>query len=79
MGMAMTGGDAGMAAMPGMKAQPAEPAGAAVPGMKMPGDAPMAGTGAMHGPDKHGPGNSVVAMAPTNRLGEPGTVATAEV
>ena len=27
----------------------------------------------MHGPDKHGPGNSVVAMAPSNRLGEPGT------
>jgi len=25
-----------------------------------------------HGPDKHGPGNSVVAMAPKNRLGEPG-------
>jgi FtsP/CotA-like multicopper oxidase with cupredoxin domain len=38
----------------------------------MPGDAPMAGGGAMHGPDKHGPGNSTVAMAPTNRLGEPG-------
>ena len=34
----------------------------------------MSGDGAaMHGPDKHGPGNSVVAMAPKNRLGEPGT------
>jgi len=33
----------------------------------------MSGGGAgKHGPDKHGPGNSVVAMAPKNRLGEPG-------
>lgn len=31
------------------------------------------GTASAHGPDKHGPGNSVVAMAPKNRLGEPGT------
>lgn len=67
MGMAMTGGmagmkggDAAMTDMPGM------------PRMKMPGDAPMAGGGAMHGPDKHGAGNSAVAMAATNRLGEPG-------
>jgi len=45
---------------------------AAMPGMKMPGDAPKAGSGAMHGPDKHGPGNSAVAMAPVSRLGEPG-------
>ena len=43
-----------------------------MPGMKMPGAEPMAGGGAMHGPDKHGPGNSVVAMSPANRLGEPG-------
>jgi CopA family copper-resistance protein len=64
MGMAMTGG------MAGMKGGDATTA--AMPGMKMPGDAPMAGGGAMHGPDKHGPGNSTVAMAPTNRLGEPG-------
>ncbi len=42
---------------------------AGMPGMKM--DA--APGGAMHGPDKHGPGNSVVAMAPANRLGDPGT------
>ena len=42
----------------------------AMPGMKM--DAPS-GEAAMHGPDKHGPGNSVVAMAPQNRLGDPGT------
>jgi len=76
MGMAMSGGsDGGMDAMPGTKAKPAEPApavGGAMPGMKMPGDAPMAGRGPMHGPDKHGPGNSAVAMAPANRLGEPG-------
>jgi CopA family copper-resistance protein len=38
------------------------------------GVASMSGDGStMHGPDKHGPGNSVVAMAPKNRLGEPGT------
>lgn len=52
--------DMGMAmtdAMPGM------------PGMDMSGGEPAA----MHGPDKHGPGNSVVAMAPANRLGDPGT------
>ena len=65
MGMAMTGA---MADMPGMKAD-APAAGGAMPGMKM--DAP--GDAAMHGPDKHGPGNSVVAMAPANRLGDPGT------
>ena len=66
-----------MAAMPGMGNKPASgaPAGdamAAMPGMEakpaMGGTAP-----GMHGPDKHGPGNSVVAMAPQNRLGEPGT------
>ena len=64
-----------MPGMPGMKAKPAKAApapGGAMPGMKMPGDTPMAGGGAMHGPDKHGPGNSVVAMSPANRLGEPG-------
>ena len=27
----------------------------------------------MHGPDTHGPGNSMVAMTPRSRLGEPGT------
>ena len=64
-----------MPGMPGMKAKPAKAApalGGAMPGMKMPGAEPMAGGGAMHGPDKHGPGNSVVAMSPANRLGEPG-------
>lgn len=38
----------------------------------------MAGMGAMatpipHGPDRHGPGNSMVPMMVKNRLGEPGT------
>ena len=42
---------------------------AGMAGMKM----PSSGAAVMHGPDKHGPGNSMVAMAPQNRLGEPGT------
>ncbi len=47
---------------------------AGMSGEKKPGMAGMSGGGdGMHGPDKHGPGNSVVAMAPKNRLGEPGT------
>ena len=54
-----------MAGMAGMK----ETSSSSMPGMKMPGDdAPL-----MHGPDKHGPGNSMVAMTPKSRLGEPGT------
>lgn len=63
---------AGMAGMPGMsgeKPMPGKPTmsgGKAMPGM-------ATGGAGMHGPDKHGPGNSVVAMAPKNRLGEPGT------
>ena len=45
-----------------------------MPGMKMPAAEAMPGAApAMHGPDKHGPGNSVVAMAPKDRLNEPGT------
>ncbi len=54
-----------MAGMSGMK----KSSDTSMPGMDMSGG----GTAAMHGPDKHGPGNSVVAMAPANRLGEPGT------
>ena len=70
-GMAGMGGGAaakgGMAGMPGMGASsPAPKSDAGMPGM-------AAGDAGMHGPDKHGPGNSVVAMAPQNRLGEPGT------
>ena len=52
-----------MAGMSGMKGN----ANDSMPGMDMPGG------GAVHGPEKHGPGNSVVAMAPANRLGDPGT------
>ncbi|MGI9088815.1 MAG: copper resistance system multicopper oxidase [Chthoniobacterales bacterium] len=60
--------DAGMA---GMKEKSAAPpaAGGAMPGM----DTMAAGGDAPHGPDKHGPGNSVVAMNPKNRSSEPGT------
>ena len=54
-----------MAGMSGMKKSPDT----SMPGMDMSGGE----TAAMHGPDKHGPGNSVVAMAPASRLGEPGT------
>lgn len=62
--------DMGMAGMAGMGANsPAPKSDAGMAGMSG-----MSGEGAaMHGPDKHGPGNSVVAMAPKNRLGEPGT------
>jgi FtsP/CotA-like multicopper oxidase with cupredoxin domain len=42
---------------------------AGMAGMKM----PRSGAAVMHGPDTHGPGNSMVALAPQNRLGEPGT------
>jgi CopA family copper-resistance protein len=68
------GGMAGMASGPG--STPKKPAMAAdSPAPKTDaGMAGMSGDGAaVHGPDKHGPGNSVVAMAPKNRLGEPGT------
>lgn len=58
--------DMGMADMTAMS--PASKSNAAM--TDMPG---MSGDGtAMHGPDKHGPGNSVVAMSPKNRLDEPG-------
>ena len=63
------GGNAGMAGMSGTSGGQTKPGmsdGKAMPGIS-------GGTAAMHGPDKHGPGNSVVAMAPKNRLGEPGT------
>ena len=64
-----------MPGMPGMKASGAKPPAApAMPGMKMPAKGPNAAAGPwVHGPDEHGPGNSSVAMAPQNRLGEPGT------
>lgn len=48
-----------------------------MPGMEMPAKEPSgsleAAAPAMHGPDHHGPGNSMVAMAPVSRLGDPGT------
>ena len=34
---------------------------------------PPSDAAVMHGPDTHGPGNSMVAMAPRSRLDEPGT------
>jgi len=72
--------DMGMADMAGMTSKsaptpkmPAMAANSPAPKSEA-GMAGMSGDGAaMHGPDKHGPGNSVVAMAPKNRLGEPGT------
>jgi CopA family copper-resistance protein len=47
-----------------------------MPGMEMPDKEPSgspAAAPAMHGPDQHGPGNSMVAVRPVSRLGEPGT------
>lgn len=59
--------DMGMGDMAEMGgAAPAGDGMAAMPGMATDG-------GGRHSPDKHGPGNSVVAMAPKNRLGDPGT------
>lgn len=82
MGMAdmagMSGGPAakgGMTAMGTSSSAPkSDPGMAGMAGMPGPQDLPAASSesAAMHGPDKHGPGNSVVAMAPKNRLGEPG-------
>ena len=70
-GMDMSG-DA-MTPMPGMASGAAK----SMPGMPMEGmdsmpgaDSPVNGK---HGPDKHGPGNTMTAMVQRNRLGEPGT------
>ncbi len=86
MGMAMAGmgGNPGSEPMPVKKAPASADAGMA--GMKEKSAAAPAASGAMpamdsmpagadapHGPDKHGPGNSVIAMNPKNRLNEPGT------
>ena len=61
--------DAGMAGKSGMSGEQKPPGKSGANAMSG-----MSGDGAaMHGPDKHGPGNSVVAMAPRNRLGESGT------
>ncbi|MFZ5874907.1 MAG: copper resistance system multicopper oxidase [Nitrospirota bacterium] len=63
--------------------EPAQANEAAMPGMEhgaaghgdtaaMPGMAPEEPRTAMHGPDTHGRGNSMVAMMPKSRLAEPG-------
>ena len=61
-------------AMPGM-AMPSDAA-PGMPGMAMPSDAAPAKATTMqakpHGPDRHGPGNSVVAEMPASRVNEPG-------
>jgi FtsP/CotA-like multicopper oxidase with cupredoxin domain len=65
---------AGMGDMPGMK-MPAQPtASGEHAGMAMPSDSSAAAPAPVpHGPDNHGAGNSMVAMAPRNRLHERGT------
>jgi CopA family copper-resistance protein len=75
----MVGGAPAAGGMAGMSGEQMKPGMAGDDGMAAMsggggGMAGMSGAGgAMHGPDKHGPGNSVVAMAPKNRLGEAGT------
>jgi len=66
--------------MPGMEMPSgamAEPKAHSMPGMDMPSGEKSVSAGAMqaimHGPDHHGPGNSMVAMMPVSRLNEPGT------
>lgn len=48
-----------------------------MPGMSMPSGgaagSPASVEAMMHGPDHHGPGNSMIAMMPKSRLSEPGT------
>ena len=65
---------AGMADMPGMKMPATPPASGEHAGMVMPAAQPAPAPAAVpHGPDNHGAGNSMVAMAPRNRLHERGT------
>jgi CopA family copper-resistance protein len=66
--------------MPGMEMPSGpigEPEAHSMPGMDMPAGEKSASQGAMqatmHGPDHHGPGNSMIAMMPVSRLNEPGT------
>ena len=72
-GAAMPGMDKPAAAMPGMD-KPAP-----MPGMPGMDKAPMGGPGlpgspgVPHGPDSHGPGNSVIPMTTRSRVDEPGT------
>lgn len=75
MGMDMSGGKSAkkieskpsMANMPGMENMPGINMGG-LRGPSLPGSPPV-----MHGPDKHGPGNSSVAMMERNRLDDPGS------
>lgn len=72
--MSESPGDGGASAMAGMEMNQPEPTMAGTP------HAPHADGGLppdgrimqMHGPDHHGAGNSMVAMMPRDRLGEPG-------
>ncbi|MFH1499305.1 MAG: copper resistance system multicopper oxidase [Verrucomicrobiota bacterium] len=66
---------AGMGDMPGMKMPAAPAASGEHAGMAMPPPSAPAEVAAPvpHGPDNHGPGNSMVAMSPRNRLHERGT------
>jgi CopA family copper-resistance protein len=67
--------------MPGMNMPPTQAGGQEhqnMPGMKMPsGNMPASSQenmkAMMHGPDHHGPGNSMIAMMPKSRLNDPGT------
>ena len=83
MGMAMSGDMGGMqngsggASMPGMNMD--SPGDGEMSGMNYGASADAGGMNSMsggetymHGPDKHGPGNQAVAMAPKSRLGDPG-------
>jgi len=65
---------AGMADMPGMKMPASPPASSEHAGMAMPAAQPTPTPEPVpHGPGNHGAGNSMVAMAPRNRLHERGT------
>ena len=69
MGMAM----AGMDSNPVSQAMPVKNAPASADAGMKEKSASSPAADAPHGPDKHGPGNSVVAMNPKNRSNEPGT------
>jgi len=78
MGMASVNGEHGMEGMPGAggMSMDGSAAHAGMPGMDKAGHAmapePSRQGSVMHGPDHHGPGNSMVAMMPRSRLDEPG-------
>ena len=78
MGMASVNGEHGMEGMHGAggMSMGGSAAHAGMPGMDKAGHAmatePARQGSVMHGPDHHGPGNSMVAMMPRSRLDEPG-------